>query len=116
MDTQPPSHDPLVERIVLALFALILGAIASWLYWVVHRFDRGPAGAGWIRILSLIVDEFIYAVFLFAAVLLLKAVFAPAWLDRCLHFAYHHLQHAILIISGLFLGGLIFIAVMANLR
>lgn len=116
MDPQPPAHDPLVERIVLGVFALILGAIASWLYWVVHRFDRGPAGVGWFRILSLIVDEFIYAVFLFAAVLLLKAVFAPAWLDQFLQFAYHHLRQAIWIIYGLFVGGLIFIAVLANLR
>lgn len=114
MNQQARPPETLGDRIGLALFALILGLLGTWIYWAAHRFEQGPPGG--LRWVYLIVDEFVYAIWLFAVLLLVRAIFAPAWLDRLLRFAYKHLRDVILLIGVLVFLSVLFVAITANLR
>lgn len=84
----------------MGIVALVLGVMAAWMSWIVHKFLDG---GGWYDlIVGLILDELILAVGLFAFVLLIRAIFAPAWLDRILVAAGHKLVWAILLVGTLF--------------
>jgi hypothetical protein len=95
------------SRPVLGVTALALGLFAVWMAWIVHRFLDGR---GWFDlIVGLILDELILTIGLFALLLLVWAMFAPAWLTRLLSTAYQKVSWVVAFVAFLFGAGLLLV-------
>jgi hypothetical protein len=87
-------------RPTMAVAAIGLGALSAWMFWIVNTFLDG---GGWFDlIVGLVLDDLILAVGLFAVVLLIWAIFTPAWLSRLLASSQKKLHRAIALIGILF--------------
>ncbi len=108
-----PARFGILERITLAVVALILGTIAGWMFWIVHTF---LTGRGWFDlIVGTVLDALILALAAFSTVLLIRAVCHPAWLDRISQTVYHSLRWAIGGVGLLVGAGLAVLIVLAIL-
>jgi hypothetical protein len=88
------------SRSSIGVAALVLGLLSAWMLWIVHKFLDG---GGWLDlIVGLVLDEWTLAVGLFALVLLIWAIFTPAWLSRALTAAYKKLTWAMALVGLLF--------------
>jgi hypothetical protein len=89
-----------VHRLRLGVVALSLAFMPAWWFWFVHKWW---VRRGWLDlIVGVIFDEFFVAVGLFALVLLIWAIFTPAWLAHLLTAAYRKLLWAIVLVGLLF--------------
>jgi hypothetical protein len=90
------------SRPSMGVAALVIGLLSGWMFWIVHNFlDRDA----WLGLLAgLVLDEWVLASGLFALVLMIWAIFAPAWLSRVLVAAYHKLGLMIALVGLLFVA------------
>ncbi|MBV9125250.1 MAG: hypothetical protein JO112_17985 [Planctomycetes bacterium] len=90
------------SRLALGGVGLLFGVLAAWLFWMVQHYLTGH---GWFDlIVSLVLYELSGAAGLLALVLLIRAVFAPAWLSRILAGAIQKLGCAIALFCLAFIG------------
>ncbi len=107
-----PAFEPSTDRLTLGLAAIILGAVAAWMFWLVNRFLGGGGWYDWI--VGLFLDELILALALFSVVNLVWALFRPAWMGHLLVRVYKNLGHAI-VWFWIFFGSVIAIVAVAGL-
>ncbi len=93
----PPAAEGRAEMGVVGIF---IGLLAAWMMWIINKFLDGNTWGD--LIVRLILDELALAAALFGLMLLVWALFAPAWLSRALRAARHKLQRPIALVAILF--------------
>lgn len=84
----------------MGVAGILIGLLAAWMTWIINKFLDGNTWGD--LIVRLILDEFTYAAALFGLMLLVWALFTPAWLSRALRAARHKLQRTIALVAILF--------------
>ena len=88
------------DRLGFTATATLLIILASWMFWIVQTFLKGRAWGDFAA--RMILTDFIFAIFVFALVLLIYALFAPQWLVRILNRCAKHLSVLIASLSIMF--------------
>jgi hypothetical protein len=100
-DPEPPDLPPTGEgRAAMGVAGVFIGLLAAWMMWIVNKFLDGNTWGD--LIVRLILDELTLTAALFGLMLLVWALFAPAWLSRALQASRHKLQRTIALVVILF--------------
>ena len=98
------------DRLGLFAVAIVLGAIAAWIFWIVRTCLDGH---GWFDFtVRLVLYDFVVSILIFTVGLAIYAAFLPQWLDRFLKLAskkLHSAIGAIFLLFGLTLVVLLFV-------
>jgi uncharacterized membrane protein len=81
------------SRPSMGVAAVALIMLSVWMLWIDHKYAKG--GGPFELIVAVVIGELTLSIGLFASVLLIWAMFAPAWLSRVLQAAHDKLAWAI---------------------